>query len=69
MVTKEVEVIVEMSIANRLEAEEKENPVEEASSIDDEEERDVDYPYAEETYSDEEEIIESLKEKIKRWFK
>lgn len=63
MVTKDVEVLVEMQLADAYQTSR------ETDMLDKEEEIDVESSYAEETYSDEEEIVESLKEKIKRWFK
>lgn len=73
MITKEVEVLVEMHLADTYEGTRK------SDTLDNEEESDVESSYAEEAYSEEDslesnfneekEIIESLKDKIKRWFK
>jgi len=75
MVTKDVEVLVEMHIADAYQTSRaevtddalpEENDDELESDITPSDSYDVDYV---EDFSDEKEIVESLKEKIKRWFK
>lgn len=80
MVTKDVEVLVEMHIADAYQTSRaevtddalpEENDDELESDITPSDSYDVDYQarYIVEDFSDEKEIVESLKEKIKRWFK